>query len=175
MTKRSTRKLPKWLLVIGVMLVILAVVALTAEINVYGLVCWVHHFEPTPNAAWMRMNADRSQQILVDETTPVFTWQADESNAICCFVTEDYILAERMYTKNGGYYDTGWGGWLEFGKEPERPVDPEDFFAVQRIRPNGLYGDEIRYTLVRVTDDLPKDRVVLTFPANGAEYGILLP
>ena len=175
MTKRSARKLPQWLLVIGGILVILTFVALTAEINVYGVVCWVHHFDPTPNAAWMRMNEDRPQQIRVDENTPVYVWQVDASNAICCFVTKDFILAERMYTKGGGFYATGWGSGLEYGKEPEPPTDPEEYAAVRLIRSNGLYGDEIRYTLVRVTDDLPRDRLVLTFPANDAEYGILIP
>ncbi len=175
MTQRTKRGLPKWLLPLGLVLAILAFVVLTAEINIYGLVCWVHRFEPTPNAAWLRMNEDRPQELTVDENTPVYTWQADESNAICCFVTDAGILTDRMYTKNGGFYATGWGGGLEYGQQTELPTDLADYAAVRRILPSGLYGDEIRYTLVLVTDDIPTDRLVLTFPANGAEYGILVP
>ena len=173
--QNNTPKARRWLLVAGLLLAALLYLAVTAEINIYGVICRPRSFSATPNAAWIYSNEDRPQAIRLDENTPVYTWQVDDCNAICCFVTDEGILAERMFTKNGGFYATGWGSNLEYRQEAALPKDPEDYAAVRLIRSNGLYGDEVRYTLVRVTDDTPSDRLVLTFPADGECYGILVP
>ena len=163
----------RWPLVLAVLLAGLLYLAFTAEINLYGVICRPGGFSDSPLAAMDRLLRDTPQaEVIPDENTPVYTWQVDESNAICCFVMPEGVLAERMYTKAGGWYATGWSSFLEYDRPA--PEEPE-YAAVRRIRPSGLYGEEFRYTLTPVTPDVPADRLVLTFDTPGGACGILVP
>ena len=162
-------------LVLGVLALLAVVLFLTAEINIYGVICRTHDFRATPNEAELHLNEARSAEAGIGADTPVYTWQADDYNAICCFVTAEGVLTDRMYTKNGGYHATGWGNYYPFVREEPDPEDEAYLYAAVRlIKAGGLYGDELRYTVLPLSDD-PAGEIVLTFPVNGETWAIMTP
>lgn len=155
-------------------IVVLLLVYFFADINIYGVICIANRTYDTPNEAIIGQFATDASNMGIDENTPVYTWKADESNAICCFQTPQGIVMERMFLKNGRYYSTGWINGCEYGKDSI--IDGKlSFYTVKRIKPNGLYSGEIEFALYRGDEDPPRGISVFTFPANGESYSIVIP
>lgn len=55
-------------------------------------------------------------------------------------------------------------------------IDGElSFYTVKRIKPSGLYGEELKFALFRGDDNPPTGTVALSFQANGETYSIVAP
>jgi hypothetical protein len=158
-------------------LLILAVLLLVyffADFNIYGVICIANHTYDTPNEAFVRQFEADAANMGVDANTPVYIWKADESNAICCFLTAQGIVTERMFVKNGRYFATGWTGGYAYGTDSV--MDGElTFQSLKRIKSSGLYSGEIQFALFCGEDKPPEGIVVLSFPAEGETYSIVTP
>ena len=164
----------KWYVPVLLVIAVLLFVYLFADINIYGVICIANHTYDTPNEAIMRQFEAETANMGIDENTPVYTWKADESNAICCFLTPQSIVMERMFLKNGRYFSTGWINGCEYGKDSL--IDGElAFYTVKGIKPGGLYSGDIPFALFRGEGNPPKGTVVLSFPVNEETYSIVTP
>ena len=167
------KKKLKWYVPVLLIVAVLLLVYFFADVNVYGVICIANRTYDTPNEAFVRQYEADAANMGVDANTPVYIWKADESNAICCFLTSQGIVTERMFVKNGRYFATGWTGGYEYGKD-DMSDGALSFRSVKRIKPGGLYSGEIRFALFRGTTP-PRGTVVLSFPANGETYSIVTP
>ena len=69
---------------------------------------------------------------------------------------------------------TGLINGCEYGKDSI--IDGKlSFYTVKRIKPSGLYGEEIEFALFRGEADPPSGTVVFSFPVNGETYSIVIP
>ena len=172
--KAMTSKKRKWYVPVLLVIAVLLLVYFFADINIYGVICIANRTYDTPNEAIIGQFATDAANMGIDESTPVYTWKADESNAICCFLTPQGIVMERMFLKNGRYCSTGWINGCEYGKDSM--IDGElSFYTVKRIKPSGLYGEELKFALFRGDDNPPTGTVALSFQANGETYSIVAP
>ena len=172
--KAMTSKKRKWYVPVLLVIAVLLLVYFFADTNIYGVICIANRTYDTPNEAIMSQFETDAANMGIDESTPVYTWKADESNAICCFLTPQGIVMERMFLKNGRYYSTGWINGCEYGKDSV--IDGNlSFYTVKRIKPSGLYGEELKFALFRGDADPPTGTVALSFQANGETYSIVAP
>ena len=172
--KSLTPKRRKWYVPVLLVIAVLLLVYFFTDINIYGVICIANRTYDTPNEAIMSQLENDAANMGIDESTPVYTWKADESNEICCFLTPHGIVMERMYLKNGRYYSTGWMNGCEYGKDSL--IDGElSFYTVKQIKPSGLYGGNIQFALFCGEDRPPEGTVVLSFPAEGETYSIVTP
>ena len=172
--KAMTSKKRKWYVPVLLVIAVLLLVYFFADINIYGVICIANRTYDTPNEAIIGQFATDAANMGIYESTPVYTWKADESNAICCFLTPQGIVMERMFLKNGRYYSTGWINGCEYGKDSV--IDGNlSFYTVKRIKSSGLYGEELKFALFRGDDNPPTGTVALSFQANGETYSIVAP
>ena len=172
--KSLTPKRRKWYMPVLLVIAVLLLVYFFADINIYGVICIANHTYDTPNEAIISQFETDAANIGIDENTPVYSWKADENNAICCFLTPQGIMTERMFVKNGRYFATGWTGGYAY--ETDSIMDGElTFQSLKRIKPSGLYSGEIQFALFRGEDTPPEGTVVLSFHAEGETYSIVTP
>lgn len=172
--KSLTPKRRKWYMPVLLVIAVLLLVYFFVDINIYGVICIANHTYDTPNEAIMSQFETDAANMGIDENTPVYTWKADESNAICCFLTPHGIVMERMFLKNGRYFATGWTGAYAYGTDSI--MDGElTFQSLKRIKSSGLYSGEIQFALFCGEDKPPEGTVVLSFPAEGETYSIVTP
>ena len=171
--EQKQRDNKKLLLIPIVLLAILLLVYFSADINIYGVWCHVNHYQLTPKAAVLALGDSAVSEMGLTAETPDYVWQADESNAIACFVLSDGVVTERLYTNRGRYYATGW--FIHFPYEPQNDAGELSYSEIRRIRPNGLYGDEIRFTLLRASELPSGCKAVLNFTANGETWALVTP
>ena len=172
--KDKIPKNKKWYVPVLLVIAALLLVYFFVDINIYGVICIANHTYETPNEAIMSQFETDAANMGIDENTPVYIWKADENNAICCFLTPQGIMTERMFVKNGRYFSTGWTNGCEYGKDSL--IDGElSFYTVKRIKPSGLYGGDIQFALLCGEDRPPEGTVVLSFPSEGETYSIVTP
>ena len=163
-----------WYVPVLLVIAVLLLVYFFADINIYGVICIANHTYGTPNEAIMNQHEADAANMGIDRRTTVYTWNADKSNAICCFLTPQGIVMERMLLKNGRYVSTGWMNGCEYGKDSM--IDGElSFYTVKRIKPSGLSGGELEFALFRGDADPPRGTAVFSFPADGQTYSIVVP
>ena len=172
--KTMPSKKRKWYVPVLLILAVLLLVYFFADFNIYGVICIANHTYDTPNEAFVRQFEADAANMGVDANTPVYIWKADESNAICCFLTAQGIVTERMFVKNGRYFATGWTGGYAYGQD-DICDGALSFRSVKRIKPGGLYNGEIRFALFRGEGNPPEGTVALSFSANGETYSIVTP
>ena len=172
--KSLTPKRRKWYVPVLLVIAVLLFVYLFADINIYGVICIANRTYDTPNEAIMSQFETDAANMGIDENTPVYIWKADENNAICCFLTAQGIVTERMFVKNGRYFATGWTDGYAYGQD-DICDGAMTFRSVKRIRPGGLYSGEIRFALFRGEGNPPEGTVALSFSAKGETYSIVTP
>ena len=163
----------RWPVILGLVLALLLAWFFIGDLNIYGVICIAHHFDATPNEALIRFKQADADRYGVTAESPVYLWIVDESNAIACFPGPEGILAERFYTKDGGYFATGQYGFFGYD-QPDMPEGKLVFSSeIRRILPNGRYGEGFRYAFFRGSGDPPEGRVVLRFSAHGEDYALV--
>ena len=165
----------RWPVILGLVLALLLAWFFIGDLNIYGVICVAHHFDATPNEALIRFKQADAERYGVTAESPVYLWTVDESNAIACFPGPEGILAERFYTKDGGYFATGQYGFFGYD-QPDMPEGKLVFSSeIRRILPNGRYGEGFRYAFFRGSGEPPEGHIVLRFSAHGEDYALVAP
>ena len=175
MHTEKKKKSNVWVWVLAVVILIF-VMTMFGETEIHNVVCITNNFYKTPNEALIKFQEEDAERIGVDENTPAYVLKVDECNAVVCFVCEEGVSAELMYTKNNGYHNLGWGTFYPYHRgNTENENDPASipFLPGKLIRKSGFYSGDFEYAVVQYVVDESDEQHILTFPVGTETWTIV--